>query len=527
MGVFIYTIAMDEAPVDHRVVIKCNKDKIQFMKKHAEINKAGSQPNFGNHFFGSSKTSGTPVFIQPKLTINDPNDEYEKEADAMADKVIRMQQPFVQAKPLPITSVQRKCAHCEEEEKKAQRKEMNGNSTTADHTLESYVGNLNGGGQLLSNEVRNFYEPRFGYDFSNVKVHTDSVAAKSAQSINALAYTSGNNIVFNGGQYSPNTDSGKRLLSHELTHIVQQGHKPAYSLQRACRSATQCTVPIAGNAGTFGATVEAESEAIAVASGGVVPPGGGPASCTLARHGQRATNFEALATGAGLGVTMAPGLAGFFINACLSPNDGANNAPCSTFPGGPPSGASPGQFCVQIHTTDEDRAITLRARSRPLRDADLRDFLWNVSAVKHESQHNIFDANPSAIASFAPPAGDCTLSTTIPIAASRTVDSLLSEISAEIAEFDVYFRNSVANPGRASTFAMQSEEHNIASRGGENILGNIRALQCACNCSTVDRFVEQVFNQASSGWSLAERREFKRAMTAFMPSFWPRSLHQR
>ncbi len=81
---------------------------------------------------------------------------------------------------------------------------------------------LNSEGHPLDSSTRNFFEPRFGYDFSNVKVHTDSVAAKSAQSINALAYTSGNNIVFNNQQYSPNTDSGKKLLGHELTHVVQQ-----------------------------------------------------------------------------------------------------------------------------------------------------------------------------------------------------------------------------------------------------------------------------------------------------------------
>jgi hypothetical protein len=161
-------------------------------------------------------------FFQPKLTVNSPHDEYEKEADEMAEKVMGMEKPFIQAKPLPVTSVQCKCAHCEEEEEKAQRKELNSNETTADHTLESYVGKLNGSGESLPGEVRSFYEPRFGYDFSNVKVHTDSVAAKSAQSINALAYTSGNNIVFNSEQYSPNTDSGKRLLGHELTHVIQQ-----------------------------------------------------------------------------------------------------------------------------------------------------------------------------------------------------------------------------------------------------------------------------------------------------------------
>ena len=166
-------------------------------------------------------------FFQPKLTINQPNDVFEQEADAVADHILqsKSQQRGSELffKPMNISSVQRKCTHCEEEEKKkAQRKEMNGDATTADSTLENYVGGLNCSGQPLSKKVRSFFEPRIGYDFSNVKVHTDSVAAKSAQSINALAYTSGNNIVFNSGQYAPNSDSGKKLLGHELTHVVQQ-----------------------------------------------------------------------------------------------------------------------------------------------------------------------------------------------------------------------------------------------------------------------------------------------------------------
>ncbi len=182
------------------------------------------------------------MFIQPKLTINQPNDAYEQEADAMADKVMRMEQPGVQLKPLPITGIQRKCTHCEEEEK-VQRKENNTNETTANNNLENYVGSLNSSGQPLPNEVRSFYEPRFGYDFSNVKVHTDDIAAKSAQSINALAYTSGNNVVFNNAQYSPNTDSGKRLLGHELTHVVQQGSGGVSrkNIQKAIGSRTRCT----------------------------------------------------------------------------------------------------------------------------------------------------------------------------------------------------------------------------------------------------------------------------------------------
>ena len=171
-------------------------------------------------------------FVQPKLAINNPNDAYEQEADAAADKIMHMQQPFIQSKAMPLTFLQRKCAYCEEEEKKMQRKEINTKQATVNNSLENYVSTLSGGGKPLPNEVRNFYEPYFGYDFSNVKVHTDTVAAKSAQSINALAYTSGNNIVFNSGQYNPQTGAGKKLLAHELTHITQQNATKSYTVQR-------------------------------------------------------------------------------------------------------------------------------------------------------------------------------------------------------------------------------------------------------------------------------------------------------
>ncbi len=167
------------------------------------------------------------AFFQAKLTINKPGDEYEQEADAVADKVMRMPDRtprnnlFFQP---AISAIQRKCAHCEEQEKQQlQRKETNNSAVTRDQELDSYVENLSGRGQRLPKEVQNFFEPKFGYDFSNVKVHTDTTAANSAQSINALAYTSGNNMVFNKGQYQPETNTGKKLLAHELTHVVQQG----------------------------------------------------------------------------------------------------------------------------------------------------------------------------------------------------------------------------------------------------------------------------------------------------------------
>lgn len=167
-------------------------------------------------------------FIQPKLTINQPNDIYEQEADAMADTVMRMPAPFLSSQRgeetffKPVGSyLQRKCAHCEEEDKTMQRKESNNGQPAVLTQTENYIQTLSGGKNLDEKE-RSFFEPRMGYDFINVKIHTDAAAVKSAQSINALAYTSGNNIVFNEGQYAPGTDSGKRLLGHELTHVIQQ-----------------------------------------------------------------------------------------------------------------------------------------------------------------------------------------------------------------------------------------------------------------------------------------------------------------
>jgi hypothetical protein len=186
---------------------------------------------------GSKKT--LPFFqpiIQPKLSVNQPNDIYEQEADAMADKM--MHTPDVSTnnnsffRPA-ISNIQHKCASCGEEDKQLRRKENNNAASSPTTQTEDYINALSGGKPLADNE-KSFFESRMDYDFSGVRLHTDSAAAKSAQSINALAYTSGNNIVFNQGQYTPGTDDSKRLLAHELTHVVQQqNNTSSNSVQRA------------------------------------------------------------------------------------------------------------------------------------------------------------------------------------------------------------------------------------------------------------------------------------------------------
>ena len=81
-------------------------------------------------------------------------------------------------------------------------------------------------GRPLDGKMRELMESRFGHDFSHVRIHTDAKAAKSAQTIDALAYTSGHDIVFGAGRYAPRTADGIRLLAHELAHVIQQAGSP-------------------------------------------------------------------------------------------------------------------------------------------------------------------------------------------------------------------------------------------------------------------------------------------------------------
>lgn len=106
------------------------------------------------------------------------------------------------------------------EESKVQRKET---SASPHPATGNYINSMNGKGNQLPADANAFFSSRMGYDFSNVKVHTDQEAADSAKELNAKAYTLKNNIVFNEGQYNPESAEGKRLMAHELTHVVQQG----------------------------------------------------------------------------------------------------------------------------------------------------------------------------------------------------------------------------------------------------------------------------------------------------------------
>jgi hypothetical protein len=179
------------------------------------------------------KEAQNKELVQTKLTVGAPGDKYEQEADSMAAKVMTMpdsalQQPIqrqtdqeteaVQMQPLvnSITPlVQRQTA---EDSQQVQLKKPNGSSSQASNSVESRLADSKGGGSALPDDVRSFMEPRFGADFSSVRVHTDSNAVQMNKELGAQAFAHGSDVYFGEGKSPGNNE----LTAHELTHVVQQ-----------------------------------------------------------------------------------------------------------------------------------------------------------------------------------------------------------------------------------------------------------------------------------------------------------------
>ena len=172
--------------------------------------------------------------IQGKLKSPVPQKQSEEEEEIQTKSIVEEISPLVQKQDeedeeeeliqgkSEFSSLQRQVEPEEEEEEPIQTKSKSSNTAEVSSSVESNIDSLKGGGQPLSEGTREYFEPKFGYDFSGVRVHSDSKASETAGSINAKAFTSGRDVVFGAGEYSPETDSGKHLLAHELTHVVQQ-----------------------------------------------------------------------------------------------------------------------------------------------------------------------------------------------------------------------------------------------------------------------------------------------------------------
>lgn len=215
-----------------------------------------------SHFSSKSKTSRghssqnqSDPFFQAKLAVGQPGDQYEQEADAMADKVVqeKSQEENVQSKtdeniqaqslakgvtPLVQLKVNSTVFQEKSEEEGQLSMEPQGSEAEAPVQMKQEIAtstppgfeqqlNQTSGGESMDQETLSGMEESFGADFKDVRVHTDSQAVQMSQGIGAHAFTHGNDIYFNENQYKPSDSAGKHLLAHELTHTIQQGSSPA------------------------------------------------------------------------------------------------------------------------------------------------------------------------------------------------------------------------------------------------------------------------------------------------------------
>jgi hypothetical protein len=189
---------------------------------HASVHQ--NQVFFKGHSNNNTSFFG-PATIQPQLKVGPSDDKFERQADRVAEAVVSSPASDIQPQSMDVQSkgVQRKCADCEKEEglqMKSDSVSAGGNVHTG---ISQKIQSAAGGGHPLPESVNGEMSQKMGTDFSSVNIHTGGEAASLNQSLGARAFTHGNDIFFNSGEYNPGSREGKRLLAHELTHVVQQG----------------------------------------------------------------------------------------------------------------------------------------------------------------------------------------------------------------------------------------------------------------------------------------------------------------
>lgn len=234
--------------IPHTGQKKCRRDS------GASRRRMRSRAHLDNELLRALGNEGGVPAIQAKLTVGAAGDEHEREADQVADMVMRMpshtsgcgcgacrsrgMSDSASSEPSTIMRKGIDGASCsssagatregdeeEEEGGAAQRKESNSASAAGGAATKGFEHRLTsrrGGGQPLPGDVRAFMEPRFQYDFSDVRVHADDDASMMAEEIDAEAFTTGRDLYFRSGRYNPSSERGRWLLAHELTHVMQQ-----------------------------------------------------------------------------------------------------------------------------------------------------------------------------------------------------------------------------------------------------------------------------------------------------------------
>jgi hypothetical protein len=472
------------------------------------------------------------------LRIGDPNDAYEREADRVADEVMSggaARRHWSLSTMRTAAPLQRTCACggsagstgvCEEckqkkEEPTVQRKAAG----TAGPALAPPIVHdvLSSPGQPLDRAARNFFEPRFGADFSRVRVHLGSRAASSAGAVHAHAYTVGNDIVFGEGRYSPGSPPGRKLLAHELAHISQQGPllyrqpepggdaakrplrphdpRPKFSPTGACYGSAICKDLVTPSKLLAEVEGDPENEAKRESRRQACQKRPPDAACTADGHGAVARETAKLLHDYDAS-RPAPGVK-ILVDKDLPTRFRALTILCETFMP-PVTGA---KDCITVPDTMEQQAAEFNNTMHPQIGGEERG-KWRERALEklvHESEHTRFRA-AFRKGEFPAIESGCVTDDTM---------SAMNELSAMLTEFALRMeriRTSVGlSPEDREKELDEWREHRILGTK-QSITVSLRTVRCACNCDEANRMIREAVEFTTASWTQQQKNELHREM---------------
>jgi hypothetical protein len=481
--------------------------------------------------------------LQMKLAVGEAGDAHEQEADRLADSVMRMPEPSLQRS----CKCGGECPKCLTEES-----ESKGRGVQLKRAAAAVAGGpsappvvheaLRSPGRPLDSTAANFFAERFGYDFGRVRVHTDAVAARSADAMGAHAYTVGRDLVFARGRYEPGTSGGRRLLAHELAHVIQQsgpeGAARGPLVQRApCLSPAECGTKQGTAEETQTEVAQTEDAARQALKQRTVE------QARTALHGSRAVEAGKLFAKELPDLTST--VHGVFIDeGAIHSHVGAGITDCKSWaeenlPKGTPTPQFEGakQRCVFIRKEYEQEAREYNAGSEKPNGRDSREE-WIVGFRRrftHEATHERFvenssRPNPGVRFPGSDENQDCALVFSGRVGgranAPMGLAAEVSELAAEISEYTVFSR---ADDRAAGARLIRWIKEKLTPKG-ESITGTIRAIRCTCSCPNADEFIRGAFKLATASWTEAEKIEFHLKMREFGPDYglyWPFELPPR
>ena len=506
----------------------------------------------------------------PRLRVNKPNDSYEQEADRVADAVLSDKSPQWSLAAIGVggVGVQRKCTCGDGEDECEQCKTGTVIQRKATHGA-AYAGApaavpgsvpavLGSPGRPLERSTRAFFEPRFGHDFSRIRIHTDAQAAVSARAIHAHAYTAGHHIAFAAGEYSPGTERGKRLLAHELTHVLQQQGStgPGPMIQRdtdkhappvttpapaktPCSTDGECAKAIPGSSWDFAHLVaqkQAENkkntELMQENEKKTAEKKKQPATDETAKtkdkpadSGKTGDKKKGAPTGhvevifgdvtpvdvepAGPALafkqtindedkTILTNIWDVIIDPSIGEAAGGQMTNCELADPKPDPQDNPDARCINIPRTLEQQSLQFQQGAKKIGGLSRGDWLTNaVSTATHEKAHMLFNRNP-------------------PVGAAPTLDKTpqVFNYSPQIFQFDLGEMNSILSEFQVHFDRTPEKERDTKVRKflvdyinnpQEGLRGIIKKLHCVAPCADVDAAIKQVVSA----------RIFSKAQAAF------------